>query len=522
MAFQRPVSTRFHRVKGDNAWRQNSQVSAFIFDRVKTSFGPKGAYKIITYNKGPEKVVKLCKEVIPILEELGMEYPLIRILAEAAKMQKDEIGDGSTQFVLLTTCLIEKAYELIEQGVHANTIVSGYFKATRRAKELIDGIAEESRDYTLIDILDITDCKRGLLKPDLSKMIVEASEIATVNGKLDKEKIKILKKPGGKTSESTLIKGVILQKEKTHPNMSEIVREPRIALVSGNIGYKRLELLMRKEGPTPFLLDIQKPELLTEFKRYENELKTSAVKKIVDVGANVLICEQLIDDVVNEELYRNGIFTVDRVDKEDTRFLAQATGANIVGTLDDLTEIDLGKAEEIRVGKIEPNNMVQVSGCNGATFIIRGSTSQALEEMQDVIERSVTLIKNSKNDARVLPGGGAMDLFLSHELKRYALDFPSEEQVVVESFAESLERMTQCLAENTGLDRIDIMTELKRQHSIGHNYAGVGLDGCEDAVCAEPAIIMSSIINRAYEVAALVIRIDELMISKEIAKFHKK
>ena len=522
MTFQQPVSTRFNQVKGDNAWKQNSQVSAFIYNRVKTSLGPKGAYKIVAYNKGPEKVVKLCKDVIPVLEELGMEYPLIRILAEAAKMQKDEIGDGATQFVLLTTSLLEKAYELMDQGVHANTVVSGYQKAAQKAKELINMYSEGSQNITKHEIIELIDCGRRLLKPEIGEMIIEASNIATNDGKLNKEKIKYVKKTGGNTSESSLVEGAILQKEKTHPNMPDQVCNPRIAVVSGNIGYKRLELLMRKEGPTPFLLDIQDPKLLRDFKKFENDLKTAAVQKIKAVGANVLLCEQLIDDVVNEELSRSGIFTLDRVEKEDTKFVAEATGASIVGTLDDLYESDLGAAENIKVDWIGPGKVVQFNGCNGATFLIRGSTSQALDEIQASIERSITMIKNSRKDAKTLPGGGATYMYLSRELSNYALEFYGKEQVAIQSFAEALERIPQSLAINTGLDKIDIMTELKRQHNKGTFSVGVGLDGCKDSVCKEPKIVPSSVINRAFEVAALVIRIDELMISKEITKFHRK
>ena len=522
MTFQRPVSTRFHQVKRNNVWKQNSQVSSFIYNRVKTSLGPKGAYKIVAYNKGPERVVKLCKDVIPVLEELGMDYPLIRILAEAAKMQKTEIGDGTTQFVLLTTSLLEKAYELMDQGVHANTIVSGYQKAAKKAKELINLRSDGTEKIKEQDILDLVDCGRGLLKPKICDMIVEASQIAKSKGKLDKEKIKYVKKPGGKTGESSLVKGAILQKEKTHPSMPDQVDDPRIALVSGNIGYKRLELLMRKEGPTPFLLEIKDPKLLREFKKFENELKTSAVQKIEAVGANVLLCEQLIDDVVNEELSRSGIFTLDRVDKEDTKFVAQATGAHVVGTLDDLLESDLGTAEKITVDWSDPGKVVQVNGCNGATFLLRGTTSQSLDEIQDAIERSITLIKNSGEDSRTLPGGGAIYVYLSSELNKYALEYTGKEQVVIQSFAEAIERIPQSLAENTGKDKIDIMTELKRQHNGGLSSEGVGLEGCLENACNELSTIPSSIINRAFEVAALVIRIDELLISKEIAKFHKK
>lgn len=522
MTFQRPVSTRFHQIKGDNAWKQNSQVSDFIYNHIRTSLGPKGAYKIVSYNKGPEKVVKLCKDVIPVLEELGMDYPLIRILAEAAKMQKDEIGDGSTQFVLLTTSLLEKAYELMDQGVHANTIVSGYQKAAKKAKELLNLRSEGSENIRERDILNLVDCGRGLLNPEICNMVVEASKIANINGKLDKEKIKYVKKPGGRTGESSLVKGAILQKEKTHPSMPDQVDNPIVAVVSGNIGYKRLELLMRKEGPTPFLLDIQDPKLLREFKKFENDLKTSAVQKILTVGANVLLCEQLIDDVVNEELSRSGIFTLDKVDKSDTKFVAQATGARIVGTLDDLCESDLGTAEKITVDWIDPGRVVKVDGCNGATFLLRGSTSQALDEIQDAIERSITLIKNSSDDRRTLPGGGAIYMYLSRELTEYAHEYYGKEQVAIQSFADSLERIPRSLAENTGKDKIDIMTELKRQHNEGFSSYGVGLNGCVENACKELSTITSSIINRAFEVAALVIRIDELMISKEIAKFHKK
>ena len=460
------ISPKYQRTTGKDAWRENMRLAIFAADKIRSTLGPQGAYKMVTYNRGPEQVVKITKDAIAILDELAIQYPPAVIIAESAKLQREEAGDGVASFVVLLSALLKKADELFANKIHANTIIHGYRLATDKALEIIENQATISNSVNS-EVLDVVDCKRNLLTPQLRSMIMQAYPLAFSDGKFDKENIRFVKKPGGSIQESNLIKGIVVKKEKAHPNMPDRIENLRIAISSERPGINRLDIKMKSEGPTQIKLSIQTADQMRKYKEAEERLRSEALNKMIKLKANVLLCEQPIDEVLKDKLLFKGIFALEKVDKKDTQAVAKATGAKIVGKLENITEKDLGIADELYTGRIELEKTVTIQGCSGATFLLRGSTAQAIDELETVIRNSLTVLKIFDLDSRVLPGGGAIETYLSNELKNYAKSFASREQVAIESFAAALMDIPKCLAENYGLNPIDTLLELRNRHAEG-------------------------------------------------------
>ena len=493
----------------------------FAADKIRSTLGPKGAYKMVSYNRGPEQVVKVTKDAIAILDELAIQYPPAIIVAEAAKMQREEAGDGVACFVVLLSALLKKADELLSMKIHPNTVIHGYFLATNKALEIIDTQAMAFNGLNS-DVLDVVDCERNLLTPQIRPLIIEAYQLSQSDGKFDKDNVRFLKKPGNSVAESSLIRGVVIKKEKAHPNMPDQLHNLRIAITSERPGINRLELKMKGQGPAHINLNVKDAEQLAKYKETENKLRLEALDRLIELKANVLLCEQPLDEHLKSKLQAHGIFALERVDKKDTQAVAKATGAKLVGQLKDLSEEDLGIAQELFTGRMELEKTVTIQGCNGATFLLRGSTPQTIDELETAIKNSMVTLKLLSEDGRVLPGGGAVEAQIAAELNGFAKGFPSREQVVIEAFAAGLMDIPRCLAENYGLNPTDVMLELKKCHAEGLCSYGVADQSCSDMVCLEPLRVKRSVIRRAYEVSSLMLRIDELLISKEIPKFHKK
>jgi len=423
--------------------------------------------------------------------------------------------------VVFLSALLKRADELLSAKIHPNIIIHGYNLATNKALEIIDKQAV-MLDGLSGDILDVVDCGRNLLTSHLRSMIREAYLLASWDGKFEKENVRFLKKTGGNIQESSLIKGVVIKKEKAHPNMPDRIRNLRIAITSESPGINRLDIKMRRQGPPQIKLSIQHADQMRKFKEAETKIRTDALEKMLTLKANVLLCEQPLGQSVKDKLFLQGIFALESVDKTDSQAVARATGATIVGQLSKLVEEDLGVAEELYTGKIELEKTVTIQGCRGATFMLRGSEPQAIDELETAIRNSLVVLKIMDGDGRVLVGGGAAEAQIAEELKSFAMGFPSKEQVAIESFGAALMEIPRCLAENYGLNPTDVLLQLKNQHANGLACSGVGENGRGEMVCLEPARVKRSVIRRANEVSALMLRIDELMISKEIAKFHKK
>jgi archaeal chaperonin len=515
------ISSRYKRTTGKEAWRENLRYAIFAADKVRSSLGPKGAYKMVTYNKGPEQIVKVTKDAVAILDELAIQYPPSVIISESAKMQREEAGDGVATFVIFASALLKKADELLNMGIHPNTIIHGYSLATDKALKIIDrqaiaGSSEES------DILDTVDCERNLLTPKVRSMIRQAYPSTFCDGRHEKENVRFLKKTGGCTGDLKLIKGVVIKKQKAHPNMPDKIKDLRIAITSERLGINRLEIKMPGQGPYHIKLNIKTPQQIKEYSETIQKLKAEPIKKLTALNVNVLLCEQPLEENLKAEFVAKGIFASESIDKKDSQDVAKATGAKIVGSLSELTEEDIGKAEELSTGTLEHEKTITFSGCKGATFLLRGSTLQTMDELEIAIKNSFTVLKLLDDDGRVLPGGGAVETHIAEELKAYAREFPSREQVAIEAYSGALMEVPRCLATNYGLNPTDTLLELKNRHTEGNCDVGVCQNSCREMVCQEPLKVKRSVFRRAFEVSMLMLRIDELIISKEIPKFHKQ
>ena len=515
------ISSKYKRTIGKEVWRQNLRTTIFAADKIRSTLGPKGAYKLITYNRGPEQVIKVTKDAIAILDELAIQYPPAVIVSEAAKLQREETGDGVAGFVIFLSALLKKADELLSVKIHANTIIHGYHLATEKSLEILERQAATANRQSF-DILDLVDCKRNILTPQIRDMIRQAYPRVFSKGIFERENIRFLKKTGGEPKDSSLIHGVVVKKQKAHPCMPNRIKGLRIAVTSERLGINRLEVKMPGQGPYHINLNVKAPRQIQQCSEAVQKIKDEPIRRLTELNVNVLLCEQPLEDQSKTKLFTNGIFALENVDRKDTQAIAKATGARIVGDLKDIVEEDIGTAEELYTGSIELEKTVTFSGCNGATFMLRGSTLQAIDELETAIKNSFTVLKLAGDDGRLLAGGGAVEAHVSHELKNYAREFASREQVVIEAYANALLEIPRCLAENNGLNPTDTLLELKQRNAEGFCNVGVGEHCCCEMVCQEPLKVKRSVFRRAFEVSMLMLHIDELIISKEIPKFHKK
>ncbi len=492
--------------------------------KIGSSLGPKGAYKLVTYHRGPEMVIKVTKDPIDVVDELGIEYPAILILAEAAKIQRQHTGDGISALLVLVSALLTEADKLIEIGFHPNTILDGYLKATEKSVAIINEIATNAPRDLDEQLLKVIDCGRELLGPKLRRYLSEAFSRIAEGGSIDVNRVQIVKKPGGQTDDSELVRGAIIKKGKAHPSMPDWVNQPKIAFLT-KLEIKRLELKSVDEGPFSAKLNITSQEQIQIFKSEEARLRTLLVEMVKMSGANVLICRSKMSDRICDQLSRQGIFAIHLVAADEFEAAAKATGATIVGNPDQLRKEDLGTARRLEVDKIKPEEISILQCDAGAALLLRGSSPELVQELEKTVKRGLLILKHARANPKVVPGGGAIHIELALRLRRYALTFDGREQFVIGSFADALEKIPECLSRNYGLDPIDVMIQLRNHHSIGHEAMGIGENGSVDMYDAniiELGSVNRANVQRAYELVSLLSRIDDCFYVKDIPKFHKQ
>jgi thermosome len=458
-----------------------------------------------------------------ILKEMDVEHPAAKMIIEVAKSQDEECGDGTTTAVILAGELLKYAGELLDQGIHQTVICSGFKLAEEKAIDVLNKIALpiKEEDIKILKNIAMTSiASKGVSgsKELLADVVVDSviSIAEKIDGKtvVDLDNIQMQKKQGGSIRETDVIKGVILDKERIHAGMPQHIKNAKIALVNFPLEVKKTEINAR--------IKIQETTQLQAFLDEEEGMLEKIVDKVKKSGANVLICQKGIDDLVQCFLAKEGIYAVNQVKKSDMEKLAKAAGAEIIAILDDLTFADLGHAGSVEEKKIGDDKMTFITGCKNpkaVSMLIRGGTEHVVDELERGVHDALSVVKVALEDGKITPGGGAVATIVSMALRNHAPSVGGREQMAIEAFANAIEVVPKTLSENAGLDPIDMMLELRNQHKKGKRHTGVDVlngkagDMIKNNV-VEPLRVSIRQIKAASEAATMILRIDDVIASK--------
>ena len=512
------------RTKGRDAQGNNILAAKAVAQSVRTTLGPKGMDKMLVDSLGD---VVITNDGVTILKEMDIEHPAAKMIVEVAKTQDDEVGDGTTSAVVIAGELLKKAEDLLDQEVHSSIIAEGYRLAAEKASELLKLAAidvSKDDDKVLLMLAETAMTGKGAeaSKEKLAKLALKAvlSVVEEVDGdvRVDADDIKIEKKVGGSIDDSEIIDGIIIDKERVHPNMPKTVKDAKIALLNVAIELKDTEVDAE--------ISITSPEQLQQFLDQEEKMLKDMVEKIISSGATVVLCQKGIDDMAQHFLAKANVMAARRVKKSDMDKLAKATTGNVVTSIDDLEKADLGKAGLVEEIKIAGDDMIFIRDCENpkaVSVVIRGGTEHVVDEVERAFHDALRVIGVALEDGKVVAGGGATEIELSLKLNSYASSLKGREQLAVQKFAEAMEIIPRTLAENAGLDPIDMLVALKSAHEKGDTSAGLDVYtgkviNMKDAGVVEPLRIKTQAIGSATEAAVMILRIDDVIAASDLGK----
>jgi len=509
------------RDRGKGAQFNNIAAAKAVADAVRSTLGPRGMDKMLVDSLGD---VVITNDGVTILKEIDIEHPAAKMLVEVAKTQDEEAGDGTTTAVILAGELLKKAEDLIEQNIHPTVIASGYRQAAEKAREVLEKVATKIsiKDADVLRKVAMTAMSsksssghKELLADIAVKAVSTVAEQRADNSYfVDDDNIQVVKKQGGSIADTSLVDGIIVDKERVHPGMPSEIKEAKIALVDAALEVKKTEIDAK--------IEITDPAQLQAFLNEEE----SMLKRMVDVvkksGATVIFCQKGIDDLAQHYLAKENIYAVRRVKKSDMEKLAKATGGKVVTKLDELSKEDLGYAKLVYEKKIGEDEMTFVTGCKNPkamSILIRGGTEHVVDEVERSLEDATSVVAVAIEDGKVITGGGSSATEIALTLRDYASSVGGREQIAIEAFADAVEAIPRTLAENAGLDPIDILIELRKEHKKGNKYAGINVfsgkvsDMKKDNVI-EPIRVGSQAISSATDAAVMILRIDDVIAAR--------
>lgn len=511
--------------KGKSAYQNNIAAARAVADAVRSTLGPKGMDKMLVDGMGD---IVITNDGVTILKELDIEHPAAKMIVEIAKTQDDECGDGTTSAVVIAGELLKKSERLLEQNVHPTILANGFRMASAKAIEILKkvGFSIDLKNAALLKKIAITAMTgKSVGSSDREKLAdIAVKAIRLIADKTDDsleadvDNIKVEKKQGGSVTDTELILGIILDKERVSSRMPKSVKQAKIALVNRALEVKKTEVDAK--------IQITDPTQLQKFLNEEEKTLKNLADQIKASGANVLVCEKGIDDLVQHYLANDGIYAVRRVKKDDMEKISRATGATIVTNLDDLNSQTLGKANVVEERKIADSEMTFITECKNpkaVSILIRGGTEHVIAEVERALHDALKVTAITIEDGRAVIGGGAPEIETAIRLRNYAASVGGREQLAIEIFAEALEVIPWTLAENAGMDTIDTIISLKSKHeSKKSNASTFGVDVFHNKVSdmesqnvIEPLRVKTQAIASAAEVATMILRIDDVIASKK-------
>ena len=507
--------------KGRDAQKNNVTAAKLIAEIVRSSLGPRGMDKMLVDSLGD---VTITNDGATVLKEIDVQHPAAKMMVEISKATDNEVGDGTTSVVVLAGALIEKAEELISKDVHPTIIVDGYRKSAQKAIEILNKIAQkiDANDKESLIKVAKTSMQTKLVSKEADeladivvKAILQVVESVDSKNKVDIDDVKVEKKAGGSLRDTTLIQGIVLDKEVVHGGMPKRIDKAKIALLNCALEIEKTEFDAK--------INISSPDQMKMFLEEENRMLKDMVEKIKSSGANVVICQKGIDDIAQHYLAKSDILTVRRVKESDMTKLARATNARVVNSIDDLTSNDLGSADLVEERKVETDKWVFVEGCKhpkSVTILIRGGSQRVVDEAERSIHDALMVTKDVLEKPAIVAGGGAPEAYVASKLREWTSTLIGREQLAAEKFAEALEVIPLTLAENAGMDPIDAATDLRAKQSKGAKWMGIDARSAKITDMSkmdifEPLSVKEQIIKSATEAASMILRIDDVIASSK-------
>ncbi len=509
------------REKGKDAQFNNIAAAMAISDAVRSSLGPRGMDKMLVDSVGD---VVITNDGVTILKEMDVQHPAAKMLVEVAKTQDAEVGDGTTTSVILAGEYLKKARDLIDANVHPTIIAKGYRMANAKAQEVLkdtamkvsitDTAALKLIAQTAMISKQVNSCKEQFadLVVDAVKTVADKNKDGTYT--VDLKNIQTVKKEGASMENSYIVKGLIIDKEPVQPGMPRCVKKAKIALIDAPFEVKKTEIDAK--------IQITDPNQLQQFIAEEENMLRDMVAKVKAAGANVVFCQKGIDDLAQHFLAKEGIYACRRVKKSDMERLGRSTGANIINKIGELSKDDLGYADLVELKKIEDEEMTFITGVKEpktVSILVRGGTKHVADEVERSLVDAWSVVRVAIEDGMMVTGGGSTAMEIAMQLRDYAASVGGREQIAIEAFASAMESIPSTLAENAGLDPIDILIQMRKQHKAEKIYDGLNpyTGKVEDMLklnVIEPYRIGKQAINSATDAAVMILRIDDVIAAK--------
>ncbi|QKY18368.1 thermosome subunit beta [Halorubrum sp. CBA1229] len=508
------------RVKDKDAQEYNISAARGVAESVRSTLGPKGMDKMLVDSMGD---VTITNDGVTILQTMDIDNPTAEMIVEVAETQEDEAGDGTTSAVAIAGELLKNAEDLLEQDIHPTAVIKGFNLASEYAREQVDEIATEVEPddtETLKNVAETSMTGKGaeLDKETLADLVVRAIQGVTVEADdgshvVDLANLNIETRTGRAAGESELLSGAVIDKDPVHDDMPTDFESADVLLLNDPIEVE--------EADVDTSVNVDSPDQLQKFLDQEEKQLRDKVDTIVESGADVVFCQKGIDDLAQHYLAKEGVLAVRRTKKSDLSFLKNVLGAPIVTDLDSLT------ADDLAVGSVERDEeeglfYVEGEDAHGVTLLLYGTTDHVVDELERGIEDAIDVVATTVSDGRTLPGGGAIEVELARRLRDYADSVSGREQLAVEAFADSLELIPRVLAENAGLDAIDLLVDLRAAHEAGDAHAGLNVFSGEVVDTAEAGVVETAqakeqAISSAAEAANLVLKIDDIISAGDLS-----
>ena len=492
--------------KGRTAQTNNIAAAKAVAQAVRTTLGPMGMDKMLVDEGGD---VIITNDGATILSEIDIEHPTAKMIIGIAKTQEQECYDGTTSAVIVAGELLKRCEGLIEQNVHPTTICRGLRKG-------LIFLMGELNAYEIADF-DLMQIARTALtgkSADSFKDVIGDICVKAVQNTSSLEEIRITKALGGSAGDSEIINGIIIDKERCHPAMPTLLNHPFIALIDANLGVKQTEIEAN--------IQITDPAQMESFlAKEEAELEKMAFA-FDEVGANIVLCQREIDDLVKYHFAKLGILALEKVTMTDMEAVAAASGSAIVNNIKDLASNPLGtfnKAEQITIGEM-PLLRLDEGNSDAVTVLLRGPTTHFVEEIERAFDDASGVVSVAIKDGKILAGGGSVYAGLSHALTVHASNIGGREGMAMGIMGDALESIPRTLAENAGLDPVDEMMNLNKAHASGDMYHGINIEvggtiDMRELGVFEPKRVVEQALKSAVETAIMVLRIDDIISSKK-------